>query len=806
MQNSSHPPQEEVSLSFLSPKSNGTLNRTELKAGTELKVLGVRSPIFSVLFNKFLFSACCTLSLFSISAALADDDKEENLPTIALGSVVVVGALEQVTPFKETQSAADLSKNLVQDEHDLLRHELSVGVNESGRTGSNGFAIRGVDKDRVAVIVDGLPQAESFMPSIYRGYGYFNGSINSTEYENISAVTINKGANSVSDGSGAIGGSLYFTTKTVDDIVKSGQRWGLYWKTGYSSKNREWRQVLGAGYRGDRFFGFAQLTKRRGHETVNSGNGEEIYGPARGRPDPQMKHGSSWLTKWGVNITDEQTLTAFYENRRQDNRTEERSFDAWGTYRFAKDTAPYRRFGVEYDYIPLDSSWLDTLNIVYADQKIDMRSDTYNVSQKDPTDITQRYYRAFEQRQKLFKSQLFALPISLSEQEHLLQAKLELRRGMLKNSNRDILYLSGVAHPSNYSIMTPVKSSVTAFSLQDEITVTPQLSLTLGARYDHYQYSPQMDGSNKFPVSFNGEKKSFSKTSWQLGIHYQITPEQLIGYRISTGFRAPKIEELFFEFGKGGMNHFMPNPQLRPETALNQEITYQFKNEYVEIGLGAFHSKYRNFIDERVSEKLEPNPYYPYSWDSKPYLSINQIQFVNVAHAHISGLELNATLNGPLFGLSESWKFHIKGHYSKGKNQDGDPLKSIQPWSALMSIEYQDPAQRWNSTLTARYSAAKRGKDTKETQYSWRGKEETEWKWLSPSYFVVDVTTQVKLDRDLTLNFGVFNLFNRSYATWDSLRDLPTFGTTNRIDRDSRGLERFTAPKRNFAISIDGRF
>ncbi|TWS21693.1 TonB-dependent receptor, partial [Tsukamurella sputi] len=219
------------------------------------------------------------------------------------------------------------------------------------------------------------------------------------------------------------------------------------------------------------------------------------------------------------------------------------------------------------------------------------------------------------------------------------------------------------------------------------------LSLALGARYDHYQYSPQMDGSNKFPVSFDSEKKSFSKISWQLGINYQITPEQQIGYRISTGFRAPKIEELFFEFGKGGMNHFMPNPQLRPETALNQEITYQFKNEYTEIGLGAFYSKYRNFIDERVSEKLESNPYYPYDWGSKPYLSINQIQFVNVAHAHISGLELNATLNGPLFGLSESWKFHIKGQYSKRKNQDGDPLKSIQPWSALMSVEYQDPSQ-----------------------------------------------------------------------------------------------------------------
>ncbi len=757
--------------------------------------------------KKFLVATSLTIG-FACAQSSTINEFDNSIPTVDLSTIIVKGDVKTNHPFISQKSASELRKNLVQDERDLFRNDLSIGVNESGRAGSNGFAIRGVDKDRVAVIVDGLPQAETFMPSIYKGYGYFNGSINSTEYENISSVTVNKGANSVSDGSGAVGGSVYFTTKSIDDFVKPGEKLGLYWKTGYSSKNREWRQVLGAGFKTERLFGFAQFTKRRGHETINSGDGENIYGPARGLPDPQMKHGSSWLAKLGLNLTDEQTLTAFYENRRQTNRTEEKSFDSWGTYRFAADTAPYRRFGMEYDYIPQISTWLDTLNIVYADQKINMRSDTYNVQQKNPSIVDQQYFREFEQRQKLLQAQLFSLPLTMGDQEHLLQAKLEARRGSLKNNNRDILYLSDGAHPSSYSIMTPVKSSIMAFSLQDEVTLSSKLQMTIGARYDHYQYSPQMDGTNKFPVSFDGSKKRFSKASWQIGLNYQITPEHQIGYRLSTGFRAPKIEELFFEFGKGGMNHFMPNPALRPETALNHELTYQFKNEFANIGAGAFYSKYRNFIDERVSEGRSPNPWYdPNSyWGGEEFLSINQIQFVNVAHAHISGVELNAVLNGPLLGLSENWKFHLKGQYSKGKNQDGDPLKSIQPWSALMAIEYQAPSKRWSTTLTGRYSAAKKGRDTKETQYSWRGQEEKEWPWLSPSYFVVDLTSQIEIDRDITLNVGIFNLFDRRYSTWDSLRDLPTFGTTNRIDRDGKGLERFTAPRRNFGISIEGRF
>lgn len=727
---------------------------------------------------------------------------------LELGKVLVMGVQKDSTIFQIDQSAQDLTKNMVQSEQDLFRNEVGVGVTESGRAGSNGFAIRGVDKDRVAVIVDGLPQAETFMPSIYKGYGYFNGSINNTEYENISSVQVNKGANSVNDGSGAIGGSVHFTTKSIDDFVKPDQKLGLYWKTAYASKNREWRQVIGAGFKTNGLFGFAQLTKRRGHETVNNGKGEDIYGAARGKPDPQTHRSTSWLTKLGYQLNSQHKVTAFYEDRLQKQKTEEKSFDSWGTYRFAADTAPYQRYGLEYDYIADDSSWLDAINIVLAEQKINMKSDTYNVNKYKPSIIDQKYFREFEQTQKMLKAQLFTQSLSIGEQEHMLQVKLEYRDAYLKNSNYDVVYLSDGAHPSSYSIMTPVKSRIFALSVQDDIKITPQLQASFGLRYDHYQYTPELDGTNKFPISYDASKKTFGKPSWQVGVEYDLTEQHQFGYKIGTGFRAPKVEEVFFEFGKGGANHFMPNTDLKPETALNQEITYLFRNDLSQFGLGVFHSKYRNFIDERVSEGRQPNPWYDpnYPWGGGPYLSVNQIQFVNVARASISGVEIHGAMNGQLVGLSENLNFNFKGQYSRGRNQDGDGLKSIQPWTILLGAEYEAPSKRWNTSLTARYTAAKKGKDTLETSYSWRGAKQSEWPWLSSSYVVVDLTSQIEIDKDITLNFGVFNLFNRSYTMWDNLRDLPTYGTTNRIDRAGKGLNRFTAPKRNFSISIEGRF
>ncbi|WCF13812.1 TonB-dependent receptor plug domain-containing protein [Edwardsiella piscicida] len=79
------------------------------------------------------------------------------------------------------------------DMQDIVRHLPGVGVSSDGRFGNNGYSMRGVDKDRVAIAVDGIPQGETFDNLIYKGYGYFNGSINNIETDHLKTVLIAKG-------------------------------------------------------------------------------------------------------------------------------------------------------------------------------------------------------------------------------------------------------------------------------------------------------------------------------------------------------------------------------------------------------------------------------------------------------------------------------------------------------------------------------------------------------------------------------------------------------------------------------------
>ena len=59
---------------------------------------------------------------------------------------------------------------------------------------------------------------------------------------------------------------------------------------------------------------------------------------------------------------------------------------------------------------------------------------------------------------------------------------------------------------------------------------------------------------------------------------------------------------------------------------------------------------------------------------------------------------------------------------------------------------------------------------------------------------------------DITLRAGVYNFFDKKYHTWDALRGINAHSTTNNIDRNGVGLERFYAPGRNYSASLEVRF
>lgn len=176
---------------------------------------------------------------------------------------------------KIVKTSETLNKEQVLGIRDLTRYDPGVAVVEQGNGASGGYSIRGVDKNRVAVSVDGVAQIQAFtVQGSLSGYGGRGGSgaINEIEYENISTVEIDKGAGSSEHGSGALGGAVAFRTKEAADLISDGKSWGIQAKTAYGSKNRQLMKSLGAGFSKDGWEGLLIRTERQGRETRPHGD------------------------------------------------------------------------------------------------------------------------------------------------------------------------------------------------------------------------------------------------------------------------------------------------------------------------------------------------------------------------------------------------------------------------------------------------------------------------------------------------------------------------------------------------------
>ena len=203
--------------------------------------------------------------------ATPDAAQSQSLKEITVRAAKVGRRSKEATGLgKIVKTSETLNKEQVLGIRDLTRYDPGVAVVEQGNGASGGYSIRGVDKNRVAVSVDGVAQIQAFtVQGSLSGYGGRGGSgaINEIEYENISTVEIDKGAGSSDHGSGALGGAVAFRTKEAADLISDGKSWGIQAKTAYGSKNRQFMKSLGAGFSKDGWEGLLIRTERQARET-----------------------------------------------------------------------------------------------------------------------------------------------------------------------------------------------------------------------------------------------------------------------------------------------------------------------------------------------------------------------------------------------------------------------------------------------------------------------------------------------------------------------------------------------------------
>ncbi|HGO8266351.1 TPA: TonB-dependent hemoglobin/transferrin/lactoferrin family receptor [Neisseria meningitidis] len=773
-------------------------------------------------------------SIFGNPVFAADEAATETTPVKAEVKAVRVKGQRNAPAAVERVNLNRIKQEMIRDNKDLVRYSTDVGLSDSGRH-QKGFAVRGVEGNRVGVSIDGVNLPDSEENSLYARYGNFNSSRLSIDPELVRNIEIVKGADSFNTGSGALGGGVNYQTLQGRDLLLDDRQFGVMMKNGYSTRNREWTNTLGFGVSNDRVDAALLYSQRRGHETESAGNrgypvegaGKEtnIRGSARGIPDPSKHKYHNFLGKIAYQINDNHRIGASLNGQQGHNYTVEESYNLTASsWREADDVNRRRNANLFYEWMP-DSNWLSSLKADFDYQKTKVAAINYKglfptnyttwETEYHKKEVGEIYNRSMDTRFKRFTLRLDSHPLQLGGGgRHRLSFKTFASRRDFENLNRDDYYFSGQISRTTSSIQHPVKTTNYGFSLSDQIQWNDVFSSRAGIRYDHTKMTPQelnaeCHACDKTPPAAN----TYKGWSGFVGLAAQLNQAWRVGYDITAGYRVPNASEIYFTYDNGAAT-WLANPSLKAERSTTHTLSLQGRGEKGTLDANLYQSNYHNFLSEEQFTRLIRDEKCDEDYALAGYCKLYRNQLYwhmeNIDKARIRGIELTGRLNVDKVAsfVPEGWKLFGSLGYAKSKLSGDNSLLSTQPLKVIAGIDYESPSEKWGVFSRLTYLGAKKAKDAQYTEYEGYRfiKKVKDYPWLNKSAYVFDMYGFYKPAKNLTLRAGVYNMFNRKYTTWDSLRGLYSYSTTNAVEKDGRGLDRYRAPSRNYAVSLEWKF
>lgn len=280
-----------------------------------------------------------------------------------------------------------------------------------------------------------------------------------------------------------------------------------------------------------------------------------------------------------------------------------------------------------------------------------------------------------------------------------------------------------------------LKSHQQALFTEDEFSITDELILTGGLRLDHHE-----------KYGYNWNPRGY--------LVYYLTDEVTLRGGIAKAFRAPTLRELSPEYGtatQGGAGIMYGNPDLKPETSINQEIgiAYDHSSGFT-MALTLFNTDFKNKLSSYATGTKDP------------ITKLNLYKFDNVGKANIKGIEVASGIP-----LATNWKFDVNYTYlnSKRKSNDeffgsgtslkGEPLTQTPKHSANAKLDWQV-----NESLSAFSRLNYTGRQI------WAAQRNS---YTGPRYrastTTADIGANYRITKSVRLHTAVLNVLNKTNNT-----------------------------------------
>lgn len=295
--------------------------------------------------------------------------------------------------------------------------------------------------------------------------------------------------------------------------------------------------------------------------------------------------------------------------------------------------------------------------------------------------------------------------------------------------------------------------------------------LTAGLRYSFIYANSQFDDTSFVALPFNEINIATGAPSGHIGMVFKPKKNTRVKTLISTGFRAPNIDDYGKVFEKNG-NTVVPNDQIKPEYALGGEISFEqtIGKEYLTFGAAVYGTYLFNAL---VQQDFTLN-----GEDSIEYNGeVTKIQAIqNTDNAIVYGINVYANVNfTPHLSLNASY------NYTKGIDLANNiPLEHIAPQFGKIALTYKK--DNWNTALTSFYNFRKNLADY---QSGGDNIDLTPNEGGTPPWWTLNYRLSYTFAETITAQFAVRNILDAHYMQFAS------------------GI---SAPGRNFMVGLRANF
>jgi hemoglobin/transferrin/lactoferrin receptor protein len=722
---------------------------------------------------------------FWLTAAGADE-VVQRLPTVSVIAVASRSArsLDDVAATVSLITRKDIEEGLAFNLRDLLRYEPGVTIDANPtRFGLGNLAIRGVDGNRVMLLLDGIR-----LPDAYRVGSFSNATRDGIDTGLLQRVEILRGPGSALYGSDALAGVLSFSTVDPDDVLRAGESWGLQLDLGATSADEGLHRGVVAASRATPFHWLLGYHRSDARERDNRG-GNAAVSTSRTAPNPQRRAADNWLAKlllpWAGGIArvtldrhERATKTAVLSLNPQSSRTVRLDGD---------DLSLRERVSFDVDAGPTGP--FDRLRaLVYSQRSLtrndtlEQRNGTTAVCLSAPGSINclreVRFRFAQKEEGISLLADLFGAGRWVFGVEAARLHAEELRDGQQTILNTGVVSKVVGGEPLPTRDFPVSRSERIGVFAQDEIDV-PALNLTLipALRYDRFRIEPQPDpvfaaANPGRPVSGLAD----AALSPKLGLLWKLAPQTTLSAQWASGFRAPPAADINIGLASLPAGYaVIPNPDLKSERSHGLELGLRTRQRDFDATATVFRSDYRDLILSRAPLPCPADPRCVAG-------ATGTFQSQNITRARIEGVEGSIG-----YALSPRWRLRAAATWARGDDRSrAVPLNAIEPPRLTAGLLHDAGAMGLGLGLHITHTWKKGRIDQSSGPY-----------FAAPAYTTVDLTGSMQLTPGLKLSAGLFNVFDETYWLWSDLRGVP---------RPGASVDRYTQPGRNASVLLRAQF